>query len=284
MKKLKYLALSAMILGAFFSCQENEITDSIAEESQLTPTKSQLDKLDRIGVNTEDVTIQNVPLPDGSYKKHIVSGDISLPIEQLEEYQDMEISKNMGKQYRSDYLVAPAYRNIRVLGWTGGSYALTAKMRTALSWAIANYNALPNTLNFTLTFGTDQSNADMVVYQVTGPAGGSAGFPTSNGKPNRYIRINSGLDSSTYSYDVVEHVMGHEIGHSVGFRHQDWSNRWSCGYTGPLPAEPSVNPAAIWIPGTPWSPYADSIMLACFSTSEDGEFTTSDKDALNILY
>ncbi|MFL1895210.1 M57 family metalloprotease [Aquimarina sp. 2-A2] len=42
--------------------------------------------------------------------------------------------------------------------------------------------------------------------------------------------------------------------------------------------------AAIWIPGTPWSAYADSIMLGCFGTGEDGEFTASDRDALNILY
>ncbi|RZS98965.1 M57 family metalloprotease [Aquimarina brevivitae] len=284
MKKVQFLALSAIIVGSLFSCQKNEISEPTLEEVQLKPSKEQLEKLDKIGVNTDDVLIKEVPLPDGSTERHIVSGDISLPIDKLNEYKEMPTGDDLSKQYRSDYLVAPPYRNIRVLGWTGGSYALTPKMRTALSWAIANYNALPNTLNFTLTFGTNQTNADMVVYKVTGPAGGSAGFPTSSGRPNRYIRINSGLDSATYSYNVVEHVMGHEIGHSVGFRHQDWYNRWSCGYTGPFPAEPSVNPAAIWIPGTPWSPYADSLMLSCFNTSEDGEFTQSDKDALNILY
>ncbi|WP_299442599.1 M57 family metalloprotease [uncultured Aquimarina sp.] len=286
MKNLKLLALCAIMMGCLISCQKEDVSDTAVEEVAQEPTKAQLDKLSKMGVNTEKVTIQDIPLPDGSKEKYLVSGDITIPINDLKEYPDLVSEDGINKQYRSDYIVAPQYRNIRVLGWTGtgSSFDLTPKMQTALSWAVANYNALPNTLNFTLTYGNDQSQVDMVVYRVIGGAGGSAGFPTSAGRPNRYVRINSGLDSSTWSYNVVEHVIGHEIGHSVGFRHQDWYNRWSCNYTGPLPAEPSVSPAAIWIPGTPWSPFADSIMLGCFGTGEDGEFTDSDKDALNILY
>ncbi|WP_378178017.1 M57 family metalloprotease [Aquimarina sp. SS2-1] len=286
MKNLKLLALCAIISGCFLSCQNEDISDTAIEEVAEQPTQEQLDKLSKMGINTETVTIEEIPLPDGSKVKHLVSEDITIPVKDLKSYPDLVSTDGDNKQYRSDYIVAPPYRNIRILGWTGtGSiYDLTPKMQTALAWAVANYNALPNTLNFTLTYGNNQSQADMVVYRVIGGAGGSAGFPTSAGRPNRYVRINSGLDSNTYSFDVVEHVIGHEIGHSVGFRHQDWYNRWSCNYTGPLPAEPSVSPAAIWIPGTPWSPYADSIMLGCFGTGEDGEFTQSDKDALNILY
>ncbi|TYP75304.1 M57 family metalloprotease [Aquimarina intermedia] len=290
MKNLKTLALCAFIAGCIVACQKEDLSDTTVEQINLEetqePTKTQLDKLFKMGVNIEQVTIQDIPLPDGSKEKYLVSGDITIPVDDLAEYPDLKSSDGKNKQYHSDFIVAPPYRNIRVLGWTGtgSSFDLTPKMRTALSWAVANYNALPNTLNFTLSYGNNQSQADMVVYRVIGGAGGSAGFPTSAGRPNRYVRINSGLDSGTYSLNVVEHVIGHEIGHSVGFRHQDWYNRWSCGYTGPLPAEPSVSPAAIWIPGTPWSPYADSIMLGCFNTGEDGEFTASDRDALNILY
>jgi len=289
MKNFRILTLTILFTGLLISCQKEDITETTIEEqvSQQQPSKAQLSKLSKIGVNIDDVTIEDIPLPDGTMLKHIVSGDITLPLEDLDKYADLEIDQKGGKQYHSDYLVAPAYRNIRILGWTGtgSQYDLTSKMQTSLSWAVANYNAIPgNSLNFTLTYGNDQSNVDMVVYRVIGGAGGSAGFPTSAGRPNRYVRINSGLDSSIYDFNDVEHVIGHEIGHSVGFRHQDWYNRWSCNYTGPLPAEPSVNPAAIWIPGTPWSPYADSIMLACFSTNEDGEFTPSDIDALNYLY
>ncbi len=284
MKAVKLLALFAIIAGCFTSCEKEKSTNELPEQVSLEPTKEQLVKLSDMGVNIDNVTIENVFLPDGTKEKHLVSGDISIAIDKLSEYANIETLDGDNKQYRSDYLVAPPYRNIRVLGWTGAGFELTPRMRTGLLWAVANYNALPNTLNFTVTFGTDQSQADMVVYRVAGGPGGSAGFPTVNGRPNRYVRINTGLDVPAYSQNVIEHVIGHEIGHSVGFRHQDWFNRWSCNYTGPLPAEPSVSPAAIWIPGTPWSPFEDSIMLACFNTSEDGEFTNSDKDALNILY
>ncbi|MBQ4818798.1 M57 family metalloprotease [Aquimarina sp. MMG016] len=284
MKKLKLLALSAIIAGCIVSCQKEDITVAEPQEAIQQPSKAQLDKLFKMGVNIDDVSIEEIPLPDGTKEKYLVSGDITLPVNDLDKYLDLGSLEVNSKQYRSDHIVAPRYRNIRILGWTGTGYELTPRMRTALIWAVANYNALPNTLNFTLTFGTNQSQADMVVYRVPGGPGGSAGFPTADGKPNRYVRINTGLDVPAYSLNVIEHVMGHEIGHSVGFRHQDWYNRWSCGYNGPLPAEPSVNPAAIWIPGTPWSPYADSIMLSCFTPNEDGEFTNSDKDALNILY
>ncbi len=286
MKNLKLWAFCAIMTGCFISCQKEDISDTALEGVAEQPTKSQLDKLFKMGVNTEEVTIEDILLPDGSKIKYLVSGDITIPVNDLNKYPDLVSGEGDNKQYRSDYIVAPQHRNIRILGWTGtgSSFDLTPKMQTALAWAVANYNVLPNTLNFTLTYGNDQSQADMVVYRVIGGAGGSAGFPTAAGRPNRYVRINSGLDSNTYSLNVVEHVVGHEIGHSVGFRHQDWYNRWSCGYTGSLPAEPSVSPAAIWIPGTPWSPYADSIMLGCFNTGEDGEFTPSDVTALNILY
>lgn len=287
MRDLKLWALCAIVAGYLISCQKEDISETAIEQVVEQPTKAQLEKLSNMGINIDNVTIEEIPLPDGSKEKYLMSGDITIPINNLKEYSDLKSLDGDNKQYQSDYIVAPAYRNIRILGWTGGGYDLTPKMKTALSYAVANYNVLPNTLNFTLTFGTDQSQVDMVVYRVAGAAGGSAGFPTASGTPNRYVRINSGLDQVggfNYDVNVIEHVIGHEIGHSIGFRHQDWYNRWSCSYTGPLPAEPSVSPAAIWIPGTPWSPYADSIMLACFGTEEDGEFTASDKDALNILY
>ncbi|WP_024768578.1 M57 family metalloprotease [Aquimarina macrocephali] len=278
MKKWKLLALCAIIAGFISSCQKDEVTNEALEQVKIEPTKAQLEKLHNMGVNTDNVTIEDFTFLDGSSAKHLVSGDITVPIADLNKYPELESRDDDSKQYRTPNLVSPPNRNIKILGYTGGGFALTPKMKTALSWAVFNYNVLPNTLNFTLSYGTNVAAADIVVYKIAGAAGGIAGFPTPAGKPYKWVRIRAGTDA--YSTNVNEHVIGHEIGHCIGFRHQDWYNRQSCGYTGTLPAEST----AIWIPGTPWSPNADSIMLACFGAGEDGELTPTDKTALNILY
>ena len=78
-------------------------------------------------------------------------------------------------------------------------------------------------------------------------AGGSAGFP-SGGKPYGTINIGTGLQS--YSVDVNEHVITHELGHAIGFRHSDYYNRSiSCGGGGHN--EGTAGVGAILIPGTP---------------------------------
>ena len=45
------------------------------------------------------------------------------------------------KQYRTNNLVSSP-RTVNVIGYTGGSQALSSKQRTALQYAIGNYNAL----------------------------------------------------------------------------------------------------------------------------------------------
>ena len=184
----------------------------------------------------------------------------------------------VGEQYRTTNLVSSP-RTIRVLGYTSGSNALDTKMRTALQNAVANYNALNIGLEFTLSFGTNTAAAEIVVYRVSGGAGGSAGFP-SGGLPYKWVQILSG--TSTYSTDVVEHVMTHEIGHCLGLRHTDYFNRsLSCGSGG---NEGDGGVGAIHIPGTPTGFDANSIMLSCFGSSEDGEFGSFDVVALEYLY
>ncbi|CAM4111433.1 M57 family metalloprotease [Gillisia hiemivivida] len=218
-------------------------------------------------------------LPDGSFEKtYIVEGDIALSANQL---NNMSPSNIQDKQYRTNNLVSNN-RTINVIGYTGGSQALSSKQRTALQYAINNYNALNIGLSFTLTYGTNYNSYDIVVYQTrNGQGGGVAGFP-SNGNPYKFVQIYDGMEQ--YSVDtnehVMTHVMTHEIGHSLGMRHTDWFSRQSCGQSG----EGAGSDGAVHIPGTPTGFDSTSIMLACFGANEDGEFNANDRTAFEFLY
>ncbi|WP_034889927.1 M57 family metalloprotease [Gillisia sp. Hel_I_29] len=277
--KIKKLPLLLLASGLFFtSCQKDDISDTTLDDSlnatsELTPET--IDKIKALHFNPVDATVGKIMLPDGSYEKtYIVEGDIALNSSQLNSMSTAEITN---KQYRTNNLVSNN-RTIRVIGYTGGSQALTTKQRTALQYAINNYNALNIGLTFTLTFGTNYSPYDIVVYQTNnGQAGGVAGFP-SGGNPYKYVQIYSGMES--YSVDTNEHVMTHEIGHTLGMRHTDWFSRQSCGQSG----ESAGADGAVLIPGTPSGYDATSVMLACFSANEDGEFGANDITAFEYLY
>ena len=80
-----------------------------------------------------------------------------------------------------------------------------------------------------------------------------------------------------------EHVITHELGHCIGFRHSDYYDRSiSCGSGG---NEGSAGVGAIHIPGTPTDArVGGSIMNSCFRSSETGEWSSSDRTALDYLY
>ncbi|MBZ9777831.1 zinc-dependent metalloprotease [Psychroflexus sp. CAK8W] len=287
-------------LGLLFitSCEnENTVTEEVADTNEI-------DTSDRIilGVNTSEIPsnldqktldlisknhlsplgaqLEEMVLPGGEKREVIrVEGDIVMFPEDLEKMNFDGYESIHQKQYSTNALVSP--RTINVIGYTGGSQALTSSERTALQWAVNNYNRLNLNINFNLTFGTSYQNKDMVVYNntVNNPsgAGGSAGFP-SNGRPFKFVQI-YGL--SNYNTNVIEHVITHEIGHSVGFRHTDYFSRQSCGQN---TNEGTAGVGANYIPGTPSGYDSTSIMLACFSNNEDGEFNSNDITALNFLY
>ncbi|QKX03690.1 peptidase [Aquimarina sp. TRL1] len=279
MKRIKLLALCAIVAGFTTSCQKEELASEQEKEIALTPTKAELTKLFDMGVNIDDVTIEEIAHLDGTKQAYLVSGDIQIPRAGLEKLEELEALADGQKQYRTSNLVSGANRTIDILGYTGSGNALTSTMRTGLQWAVNNYNRIGTSLNFRLTFGTNYQAADMVVYNNNqSGGGGSAGFP-SGGRAYKWIQINQG--TSSFGNNVNEHVIGHEIGHCIGFRHQDWRSRQSCGQNS---NEGQAGVGAILIPGTPTSDRADSIMLACFGSGEDGEFTSSDITALRALY
>ena len=286
MRKFKFSSLGALALifssGLFVACQDQGVETMPEEPDQITEaTKA---KFTELGFDVSDIKMSDEfelldPASEGG--NFVLEGDIIITPENLEAMLQSDIAHvgAVGEQYRTTNLVTGLPRTIEVIGYTGGSLALTSKMRTSLQWAINNYNALNTGLTFTLTFGTNWQPRDIVVYRPSGGAGGSAGFP-SGGDPYKFVQIFSGLNS--FNNNVIEHVMTHEIGHCLGLRHTDYFNRsLSCGTGG---NEGSAGVGAILIPGTPSGFDANSVMLACFSSSEDGEFGPFDVVALETLY
>ena len=277
MKKITLLTLSLGVLF-FASCEKEDVSEISAETAQVQEdqiSKEVLKRISDLNFNSKHVEKQMMMLPDGSsIENYLIEGDIAMTKDQLFSMSSASITD---KQYRTNNLVSSP-RTVNVIGYTGGSQALSSKQRTALQYAIGNYNALDLGITFTLTFGTNYQPYDIVVYQTNnGQAGGVAGFP-SNGNPYKYVQIFSGMQN--YDTNTNEHVMTHEIGHAVGLRHTDWYSRQSCGQSG----ESAGADGAVHIPGTPTGFDSNSIMLACFGGNEDGEFGYYDTVALNYLY
>lgn len=281
MKTLKTSLVTAMAvtLMVFFvtSCNEEEI-----QPDQVEISDKVIEQFKSLGFDVSDIQLENHynPITGETGHQYILEKDIAISPKTLEGMlkSDLFHEGPVGEQYRTYNLVS-APRTIRVLGYTGGSNALDSKMRTALQWAVDNYNRINTNLSFTLSFGTSTGSYDIVVYRVSGGAGGSAGFPE-GGKPYKWVQIYSG--TSNYDTNVVEHVITHEIGHCLGMRHSDYFNRsLSCGSGG---NEGSSGVGAVHVPGTPSGYDSNSLMNACFSSSEDGEFGYYDVRALEYLY
>jgi hypothetical protein len=161
-----------------------------------------------------------------------------------------------------------------------GSRLRDASFSAALDNTIDNYNDLGLTFRMQRTSGGAPGCDAVISIRVSGPTGGSSGFP-SGGLPFDSVKIGSGLKS--FSVNTITHVITHELGHCVGLRHSDFFNRSiSCGAGG---NEGDAGIGAILIPGTPsGATVGGSVMNSCFRTVEAGEFTGSDVTALQTLY
>ncbi len=296
-KTIKYWAFAVSVFALVFTaCEKDNVEDEatnfyedvtinmnqLGDRTLVTDAKL-LNGIKSLDIDVGLVSVGDFHLPDGTVEERIYIGsDITYTRDELNAL--IQARTITPKQYRTFNLVTGSNRTIDILGYTGGSQALSSKAQTALQWAVDNYNNLNTSLQFNLTFGTNFQAADMVVYDNTvnnpGGTGGVAGFPNSSGQPNKFVQI-YGIEQ--FSTNVNEHVIGHEIGHSIGFRHSDWFDRLSC----PPQAqgnEGTGSDGAVHIPGTPTGRDLTSIMQACFSTSEDGEFNGNDITALEFMY
>lgn len=269
-----------MVSGVFYSCQNNDVNEDLQQPESVEVSKDILVALKAAGVDPTDAMYENVSFLGGEKKKQLKVHDLIFDESKLLAGDYALATKDASKQYSTNNLVSVrGTRTITIIGFTGSGNALTSKMQTALQWAVNNYNRLNIGINFQLTFGTDYQDKDMVVYNNNqSGGGGSAGFPT-GGNPYKFIQINDGTDS--FSTNVNEHVITHEIGHCLGFRHTDYFNRSiSCSQGG---NEGDGGVGANLIPGTPTLDRS-SIMLACFNSDVDGEFSSDDITALEYLY
>jgi hypothetical protein len=179
------------------------------------------------------------------------------------------------EQYRTNNLVSGP---LRICVTPTSQFNTYSRLSAGLDLAIDNYNSQ----GLSLTFVRGPASCDFTITaKTTSGVGGSSGFP-SGGRPYGTINIGTGLQS--YSVGVNTHVIMHEIGHTIGFRHSDYYNRSiSCG--GAASNEGTAGVGAILIPGTPTDARTGgSVMNSCFRASETGNWSSSDKVALDYLY
>jgi len=257
LKRAAVLAISCVALA--FGCSADQ--QDPAEETQEI-----IDNLVQVGFPADDIMVADGMVYVGR------DGHVT-----LEASREMLEPVEAGlEQYRTTNLVGTSVTKICINPTS--SFNSYSRLSAGLDLAIANYNGLG--LRITFARGPTSGCTANISARTMSGTGGSAGFP-SGGKPYSTINIGTGLQS--YSNDVNEHVITHELGHCVGFRHSDYYNRSiSCGSGG---NEGSAGVGAIHIPGTPTTAtVGGSVMNSCFRSTENGEWKSSDITALNYLY
>lgn len=255
--RVNILALSVSV--GLFGCGANQQQDD---------TQEIVDNLVKAGFPIDDIEIVGGEVYTGR------DADVTLQASR----EMLEPGDGGKEQYRTVASVLFAVTKICILPTSG--FQGYSKLNQGLDLAIENYNALGLRFIFArLGLPATDCSAVISARTTTGTVS-SAGFP-SGGFPYGTINISTELQS--FSVDVNEHVITHELGHTIGLRHSDYFNRSiSCGTGGD---EGSAGVGAVLIPGTPsTASVGGSVMNSCPRSTETGEFTDSDVTALTNLY
>jgi len=263
-KPFTYLLLAAPLaagLAVVPSCQKAEVAAPAVE--QRTVAEETKARFRTLGFDVSDIRQVG--------EDYLVEGDMIITPQALAAMSDpVVVNGPRGEQYRTYNLVSTP-RTIQIRG-----YRLSQRISQALNLAIENYNQL----GLGIRFQRVTSGGNIVVSESGSSVGGVAGFPDGSGNPYRSVTIYGG--TKNYSLNVCAHVVTHELGHCIGLRHSDWFDRsLSCGDGG---SEGATGYGAVHINGTPTGFDRESLMNACFSNNETGEFSAYDKTALNFLY
>ncbi|MCP3138321.1 M57 family metalloprotease [Pyxidicoccus xibeiensis] len=235
-----------------------------------------------------DVQAENQEIISNLIEAGIPAGDITVVDEAVYMGRDTHVSLEASREllqrgegsqehYRSTNLVSTAVTKICINPTASfNSYSVLSQ---GLNLAIVNYNSLA--LRITFARGPTTGCTANITAKTLAGTSVSSGLP-SGGLPYNTIGIGTGLNN--VGTDVVEHVITHELGHTIGLLHTDAYNpSISCGPGGGGSPGPGVG--GILIPGTPTTATpGGSIMNTCMSPDTDGEFTSSDRTALNYLY
>jgi hypothetical protein len=265
MRKISFVLATALLsIVLFNSCKKSESDTKEISKDVLT-------QIEALGFSTQGA----VKHEDG----YLVEGDIILTEENLSGMPTSnEIVYANAEHYRTTNLVTGLPRTITISVNT-----TQANFVAALQEAVNRYNALNLQVKFQIVSGTANINVK-TFYQVSNTLG-SAGFPSRNGRPYGTINMNLYWYTPSIAVNALATTIAHEMGHCIGFRHTDYMDRsYSCG--GTAVDEGNAGVGAVYIPGTPSGPSANSWMLSCGSTvsSFDRPFTSADQTALTYVY
>ena len=268
------------------------LTSMSCETSSDIKNKEHIDKSEQIALEK----IRALGFKTDSYHKVNLRGEDYLIIEKDIMFNIKKLIKKRDKQWSVSTDVV-SINEVNSITWALGGFIggnwLTAMANAESEWSgIPNchINISPETMNL--------DSADIIISEFDfvaafGPIYNSViaigEFPL-NGEPGANVTINSGFIGSLTA-DEETFTMVHELGHNIGFRHTNWFDRNTDGYSGNFgdgtdPDDEGWNVPgfgnAAHILGTPWEYDSLSVMNA-FVAPWTG-FSAKDITAAKSLY